>query len=121
MRKLTRTISVSHEVKLKYNQQIYTRPTALSDFKRRVVEKQVAEMREADVNEPSCSPFYPKVVTVRKVNTYSFSSPPAVNIHETIKDIGVAYIFLTLNLELGYWVIPMHPQSKPLVDLTAHT
>ncbi|KAJ8871510.1 hypothetical protein PR048_027832 [Dryococelus australis] len=62
---LTRTSSACHETMFQRDQPIYIRPIVLSDYKQKVAEEQVAKMREADIIEPSRSPFNFKVVIVR--------------------------------------------------------
>ncbi|XP_031356762.1 uncharacterized protein K02A2.6-like [Photinus pyralis] len=41
-------------------------------------------------------------------------------IHETLRDLGTAKIFSTLDLKSGYWQVPLDDASKPLTAFTTH-
>lgn len=79
------------------------------------------------VIEPSNSPYSSPVVLIpkkdnkefrfcvdyRQINAITADEPtPLPIIHETLRDIGCAKIFSTLDLKSGYWQIEMHPDSK---------
>ena len=91
-----------------------------------VVEKQVREMLEQEVNQPSVSPWSSPVVLVRKIdNTYQFcvdyrklngitvkDAYPLPRVDETLESLGGASYFSTLDLASGYWQVAMDPEDK---------
>lgn len=123
------TRSIKHEIRLKGGSKPFRLPMyRYSDEKKKIIREQVEEMLRQGVIEPSTSPYNSPVVIARKKD----SSPrfcvdfrrlndlseevdsPLPLIYETIKDLGSAHIFSTIDLKSGYWQIPMEESSKRL-------
>ncbi|CAH1272763.1 RTL1 [Branchiostoma lanceolatum] len=96
------------------------------------VQRQVAEMLDAGVVEPSQSPWAAPVVLVRKKNgTHRFCVDYRKLNHATVKDAhplprtddtidalsGSAY-FTTLDMTAGYWQVPVHPDDREKTAFT---
>ena len=93
---------------------------------RQEVARQLKEMQETGVIQPSTSPWASPIVLVRKkdgslrfcidyrhlnsvtkVDTY-----PLPRIDDLLDQLGKAKYFSTLDLASGYWQIPVHPDSQ---------
>ncbi|KZS06649.1 Uncharacterized protein APZ42_029823 [Daphnia magna] len=93
---------------------------------RAIIQRQVGEMLEKGVIEPSNSPWASPVVLVKKkdgswrfcvdyprLNAISVKDVyPLPGIEETLSRMGNACIFSTMYLESGYWQVPMHEEAK---------
>ena len=52
-------------------------------------------------------------IDYRKLNDLTIdAAQPLPVIHQTLKDLGQANIFSTIDLKSGYWQIPLHPDSR---------
>ena len=92
---------------------------------RNEVARQLKEMQEAGVVQPSSSPWSSPVVMVRKtdgshrfcvdyrhLNSVTKSDNfPLPRIDDLLDQLGKAHIFSTLDLASGYWQIHVHPDS----------
>ncbi|KZS07216.1 Uncharacterized protein APZ42_029109 [Daphnia magna] len=102
-------------------------PPYKSAWKERViVQEQVDEMEKKGVIEPSNSPWASPVVLgkkkdgswrfcvdYRRLNAISVKDVyPLPRIEETLSRMGYACIFSTIDLESGYWQVPLHEADK---------
>ena len=92
---------------------------------RQEVAKQLKDMQQAGVLQPSSSPWASPVVMVRKNDgTHRFcvdyrtlnavTKPdlyPLPRIDDLLDQLGESRYFSTLNLASGYWQICVHPDS----------
>ena len=102
--------------------------------KRTVIEEQIASMLKKGVIRPSSSPWASPVTLVpkkdggtrfcidyRRVNAVTKKDRyPLPQIQDIFDQIGGASIFSTLDLEAGYWQIPMHEDSIAKTAFTCH-
>lgn len=122
------TPSVRHTIRLKRDAPFRVRSYHYSDEKKRIIYQQVEEMLAAGVIEPSISGYCSPIVIVtkksgkprfcvdyRRLNDISEDeATPLPLIHETLRDLGPAQVFSSLDLKSGYWQIPMDDASKHL-------
>lgn len=125
---LQQTMTVEHHIELRDTKPFRIPPYRYSEEKKRTINTQVDEMLRDDIIEPSNSPYGSPIVIVRKKDaTPRFcidyrrlnSLTKDVNstlpiIGETLKDLGAAKIFTTLDLKSGYWQVRMAETSKEL-------
>lgn len=126
------TKSSTHQISLTTTTPVASRPYRVSDSKKRAIQDQVDEMLARGIIEPSHSPYASPVVMVpkkdgelrfcvdyRKLNEITVSEPtPMPIITETLRDLGTAKYFSSLDLKSGYWQIPMDAKSKPFTAFT---
>lgn len=88
--------------------------------------EQVQDMLANQVIEPSTSPYCSPVVLVkkkdgswwfcvdyRKLNSITQDvTHTLTRIQDSLKELGNARTFSTLDLRQGYWQVPMHPDAK---------
>ena len=125
--------AVQHEIRLVDNYKPFIEtPRRYSDEKRHYIDTQVREMLRDGIIEPTYSEFSSAVVIVgkkdgdyrfcvdyRRLNEITFNAPQCLpRIHETLKDLGNARIFSTLDLKSSYWQIPMSPESRQYTAFT---
>ena len=91
-----------------------------------MIDKGVSEMLADDFIEPTSSPYSsPPLIQTKKDGTKRFcvdyrrlndltidAAQPLPVIHETLKEIGQAKVFLTIDLNSGCWQIPLHTDSR---------
>lgn len=118
--------STSHRVRVKKENSFQVRPYRYSETKKRVINEQVEEMLAAGVIEPSTSSYSSPIVIVnkkdgsprfcvdyRRLNAITEDdATPLPLIEETIRDLGSATIFSSIDLKSGYWQVPLDPDSK---------
>lgn len=89
---------------------------------------QVQEMLNEDVIEPCNSQYSSPIVLAKKTNgDYRFfidfrrlnsitedATVTLPRIQDTLKELGNATIFSTIDLQSGYWHVPLHPSSLKL-------
>lgn len=116
------TRSVRHEIRL-----TDSRPYLYSLEKRRLIDKQVKEMLATGVNEPTTSPYAsPVVIVVKKngqqrfcvdsgrLNAVTADEPANLPvIANTLRDLGNAAVFSTLDLRSRYWQVPLADAARP--------
>ena len=116
----------SHEIHLKTNQPFREAQRHFSEAKKKAIEEQIPEMLAEKVIEPVSSPYssQPSIQTkkngtmrfcvdYRRLNDLTIdAAQPLPVIHQTLKDLGQAKIFSTIDLKSGYWQIPLHPNSR---------
>ena len=93
---------------------------------RQEVARQIREMQQAGVVQPSSSPWASPVVMVRKKDgTHRFcidyrdlnavtvpDTFPLPQIDDLLDQLGQSRFFSTLDLASGYWQIRVHPDSR---------
>lgn len=113
---------------------IKQRPYRLSPVKQAIVEEQLGEMLAAGVIEPSHSGWASPVVLppkkdgghrfcvdFRKVNAATETDAyPLPNINEILESLSGATIFSTIDLNSGYWQVPMDQESKAKTAFITH-
>lgn len=113
---------------------IYQRPYHTPLAKRLIVEQQVKDMLKAGVIEPSASPWSSPITLVpkpggetrfcvdyRKLNAHTQrDSYPLPLIQDIFDQLGGASIFSTLDLESGYWQIPVAEEDRPKTAFICH-
>ena len=125
--RLKQTLAVvNHEIRLKNPQPFREAPRRYSEEKRQYIDTQVREMLRDGIIEHTTSPFSSAVVITgkkdgdyrfcvdyRRLNEQTVDAPQCLpRIHETLKDLGSAKFFSTLDLKSGYWQIPMARESR---------
>lgn len=123
----THTNLVQHEIDTGEATPIRLRPRRLPFAKRAAAEKQIQEMLEAGVIEPSSSPWAAPVVLVRKKDgTWRFcvdyrrlnqvtrkDSYPLPRIDDALDYIAGSCWFSSLDLRSGYWQVELSPEARP--------
>lgn len=99
---------------------------------KQIIAEEVERMLEAGYIEPSQSAYSSPIVIARKkdgtprfcvdyrrLNSQTKDEPATLPvISETIRDLGNAKVFSSIDLKTGYWQIPMAPESKQLTAFT---
>ena len=123
---LPQTKSIQHTITVTTKQAFRMPHYRYSEEKRREIDQQIKEMLAAQIIEPSTSAYNsPIVMAKKKDGSFRFcvdyrrlnsitedTVQPIPRITDTLKDIGDATIFSTIDLRSGYWQIPMEPDSK---------
>lgn len=113
---------------------IKQRPYRMSPVKQAIVEEQLREMITRGVIKPSYSGWASPVVLppkkdgghrfcvdFRKVNAVTETDAyPFPNINEILESLSGASIFSTIDLNSGYWQVPMDPASKAKTAFVTH-
>ena len=124
--KLGQTTVVKHSIDTGSASPIKQRPYRVPETKRKIIEEEVQKMLIADIIKPSKSPWSSPVVLVtkpdgsarfcvdyRKLNAVTKRDAyPIPRIDDTLDALGKARFFTTLDLESGYWQIPMKEEDK---------
>lgn len=120
------------EITMKDEIPIYTPQWRLAQTEQDVIDKEVESMLEADIIQPSTSPFNFPVIVVpkkdgsarvcvdfRELNKVTITDPfPIPIIDDILNRLASSKIFSTLDLKCGYWQIPL---SKETARKTAFT
>lgn len=123
-----RTTATKHTIRLRDTKPCRVPPYRYSPEKKRIIAEQVEEMLANEVIRPSTSEYNSPIVLVkkkdgkmrfcvdyRKLNSKTEDEvsllPP---IYESLKELGSARIFTTLDLKSGYWQVEMAEESKHL-------
>lgn len=115
-----------HQINTGLASPVHQTPYKSAWKERTIVQQQVDEMLEKGVVEPSNSPWASPVVLVKKkdgswrfcvdyrrLNTISVKDVyPLPRIEETLSRMDNACIFSAMDLESGYWQVPMHNDAK---------
>lgn len=124
--RMTTTRTVKHAIRLKKDVPFRLRPYHCSNEKKQIIYEQTEELLANGLIEPSNSDYCSPIVIVRKKDgtprycidyrrlnelTQDEAAPLPI-IHETLKDLGKAKVFTTLDLKSGYWQLPMEESSK---------
>jgi hypothetical protein len=119
-------VTTRHRIELTTTRPLATRARRFTAEQQKVIEHEILEMEAAGVIEDSHSPYSSDIVLVRKttgewrvcidfrlLNQFTvddkFPLPP---IQDLIRSIRESSCFVTLDLRMGYWQIPMHDNSK---------
>ena len=125
-KRLGQTTVMEHSIDTGSASPIKQRPYRVPETKRKIIEEEVQKMLVADIIRPSKSPWSSPVVLVtkpdgtarfcvdyRKVNSVTKRDAyPIPRIDDTLDALGKAKFFTTLDLESGYWQIPMKEEDK---------
>ena len=123
---LRQALTSCHEIHLKTAQPFREAQRNFSEVKKKAIEEQIPEMLAERIIEPASSPYssQPSIQTkkdgtqrfcidYRRLNDLTIdAAQPLPVIHQTLKDLGQAKIFSTIDLKSGYWQIPLHPNSR---------
>ena len=115
------TTVLSHEIQTGDARPIRQGPRRLAPVKNEIVSQQISSMLANDIIEPSVSPWASPIVLVRKTDgTYRFcvdyrrlngvthqDAFPLPRIDDTLDNLGGACYFSTLDLQSGYWQVPV--------------
>ncbi|CAB0039647.1 unnamed protein product [Trichogramma brassicae] len=129
------TNSAQHVIRLSTKKPFRKSPYRYSEETRKEIERQVQEMLANGIIEPSDSPYNSPIVMAKKkggklrfcvdyrqLNEISIDQAQQIPlISDSLKDLGDATIFSTLDLKSGYWQIPMEKNSKPYTAFTTPT
>ncbi|KAI8507260.1 hypothetical protein Bbelb_146400 [Branchiostoma belcheri] len=127
-----RTSLAQHRIITHDSQPIKQRPHRMPVHRQAEVQRQVNEMLDAGVVEPSQSPWASPVVLVRKKNgTHRFCVDYRKLNHATVKDahplprtddtidaLSGSAFFTTLDMTAGYWQVPIHPDDREKTAFT---
>lgn len=114
---------------------IRQRPYRMSPGKQAIVAEQLREMITAGVVEPSHSGWAsPVVLPPKKDGGHRFcvdflevnavtetDACPLPNINEILESLSGASLFSTIDLNSGYWQVPMDPDSKAKTAFVTHS
>lgn len=115
----------AHRIELSDRTPFRTSPRRYSPEKAAEIEAQVEQMLQGGIVEPSNSPYASPVLLVKKNQGWRFCVdyrelnkrttdvisvlPPII---DTVRDLGQARFFTSLDLTSGYWQLPMEAASK---------
>lgn len=130
--KLTCTDAIKHSIPLKSSKPIFVKPYRLPEQQKNEINKQIQQMLDDDIIEPSHSPFnspilivprkslgnnqkrFRLVVKFRKLNESTESDAyPLPNIIEILDHLGQSKYFSVMDLANGFHQIPLSEESKP--------
>jgi hypothetical protein len=122
---LTRTDRMMHRIDTGNSSPIFVRQYRLSPMQRQEVDRNVNEMLKNNIITESLSPYSSPVLLVKKADgTMRFCIDfrrlnaitkkdvyPLPRIDETLDKLGSAKFYSTLDLQSGFWQIPLHPDD----------
>ena len=127
----------SHRIETGDARPIKQAPYRVCPEKKGEIEKQVKELLQNDIIEPSMSPWQSPVVLVKKKDgTYRFAvdyrklnsvtfpiSHPLPRFEDIVDAVGSsqAQFFSTLDLASGFWQIPLHPDTAHKSAFCTHS
>lgn len=132
VRPMTTAPATTHRIELTAKTPIALPPHRHSPETKRAILRQVDEMLRNGIIEPTTSPYSSPVVMVKKkdgtqrfcvdfrrVNAVTITMPTVLpTISETLRDLGTAKVFSTIDLKSGYWQVPVDPTSRPITAFT---
>lgn len=115
-----------HTINMSSAAPIRQKPHSVSPSERQVINEQVHEMMKKEVIQESASPWAAPVILVKKKDgSWTFCVDyrrlnavtkkkvyPLPRIDDAIDCLHSASYFSSVDLRLGYWQIPMHPEHK---------
>ena len=118
---------IEHKIILTSEKPVCLKPYRLPFRSRELVEKEIRDMLELDVIEPSTSPYSSPIVLVnkpdgtvrfcidfRRLNAITvLDTEPIPYQEEIIASFGTSVWFFKLDLTKGYWEIPLDKASRP--------
>jgi RNase H-like domain found in reverse transcriptase/Reverse transcriptase (RNA-dependent DNA polymerase)/Integrase zinc binding domain/Integrase core domain/gag-polyprotein putative aspartyl protease len=121
-----------HAIPTTDNQPIHIRPYASAWKERRLIDKQVQEMLQQKVIEPSLSPWSAPVVLVkkkdgswrfcvdyRKLNAITLKTVyPLPRIDEALARLEGSSYFSSVDLQSGYWQLVVRPEDQEKTAFT---
>eukprot|EP00794_Sanderia_malayensis_P003906 gene3906-biopygen3342 len=104
------------------------------ETKRKIIAQEVQKMLLSEVIQPSASPWSSPVVLIEKPNgEYRFcvdyrrlnavtkkDAYPLPRIDETLDALGNAKVFTTIDLQSGFWQIPMKQEDREKTAFATH-
>ncbi len=123
---LGKTHLVQHPIDVQGAQPIRQRPYRVPETKREQIAKEVQKMLVSNIIQPSASPWSSPVLLLEKPNgEFRFcvdyrrlnaetkkDAYPLPRIDETLDALGNAAWFTTLDLQSGFWQIPVKPEDR---------
>ena len=111
-----------------------SRPYRKPPRDRRIIEKEVAEMLQAGIIEPACSPWASPVVVVskpdggarfcvdyRRLNAITVKDEyPLPRVDDLLSELRGAHRFATLDLFAGFWQLSVAPDSRDFTTFVCH-
>lgn len=126
------TSKVEHHIRLKEETPIKQRYRPRNPAMQAIINKEVDEMMEQGVIEPSHSPWSSPIVIVKKkdgkhrvcidfrrINDVTHKDAyPLPQITATLDKLREARYLSTLDLKSGYWQVPLAQESRPITAFT---
>ncbi len=130
----TRTTKYRADIDTGNARPVSSAPYRVSPAERKIIDKSVDEMLDAGVIRPSRSPWSSGVVLVsKKDNSVRFcvdykklnkltkiETYPLPRIDETLRAFQGAKCFSVLDMQSGYWQIPLHEDAIPKTAFISH-
>jgi transposase InsO family protein/predicted aspartyl protease len=131
---LGNTRVVEHEIQLTVQRPLVQRPRRIPLDRQEDIDKELKEMLEKGVIQPSSSPFASEVVLVRKkdgawrfcidfrlLNQYTIPDKhPLPRIQDLLRAVRGSRYFAAVDLRAGYWQIPMAKDSIQKTAFRTH-
>ena len=125
---LGKVICVKHQTDVGDAHPIKQAPYRVPETKKQIIDDEVEKMLVKEVIRPSVSPWSSPIVLVtkpdgstrfcidfRKVNSVTKKDAyPLPRIEETLNALGGSKYFTTLDLQSGYWQVPLDEASKEI-------
>eukprot|EP00794_Sanderia_malayensis_P011340 gene11340-biopygen9039 len=132
--KLGTTHLVEHPIDVQGAQPVRQRPYRVPETKRKIIAQEIQKMLLSEVIQPSASPWSSPVVLIEKPNgEYRFcvdyrrlnavtkkDAYPLPRIDETLDALGNAKVFTTIDLQSGFWQIPMKQEDREKTAFATH-
>jgi len=126
------TNKIEHTIRVKTTHPIKQRYRPRNPAMQKIIDDEVEEMLRNNIIEPSTSPWSSPVVIVRKkdgrprfcidfrkVNEVTEPDAyPLPQIHATLDKLRGAKYLTTLDLQQGYWQVPLAPESRAVTAFT---
>ena len=117
---------VTHQINVQGHSPLKSRPYRVAESERGIIESHINKMMEANVIQPSTSPWSSPVVLVKnKDGTDRFCIDfrnlnkitkkdvyPLPRCDDLFDRLGEAKFFTSLDLMSGYWQVRMHPEDR---------
>lgn len=123
-----RTSDLSHRIKVKDSKPVRSKPYPIPYAIQGEIEKELQQMLDLDIIEPSESPYSSPMLIVkkkdggnricldfRKLNKLTiFDAEPMPDIAEIMTQLSNSKYFTMIDLSKGYWQIPLDRNSRQL-------